>query len=119
MTFSKEDKAAWLDSEVMRELEKFGKDVLNGPPPEAFRPLERKAEAWEDEDLEGKLAEAVEEFEKPVASVEEEFVAAYNRSLLKNIEKVAHRLSDKANIKAAYRVERSLKELKVLLREEN
>jgi len=117
MTFSKEDKAAWLDSEVMRELEKFGGDILNGPLPEAFQPLEKEAEAWEDEDLESKLVEAVEEFEKP-ASVEEEFVIAHNKSLLTNIEKVAHRLSDEANIKAAYRVERSLKELKTLLREE-
>jgi hypothetical protein len=116
MTFSKEDKAAWLDSEVMREFEKFGEAVLSGPPPESFQPLEKTAEAWEDEDLEEKITIAAEEFENS-SSIKEEFVVAYNKNLLINIEKVAHRLSDKANIKATYRVERALKELKVLLRE--
>jgi len=74
MTFSKEDKAAWLNSEVMQELEKLGESVLNGPPPEAFEPLENvaAAETWEDEDLEEKITEAVKEFEQPVVPIDSE-----------------------------------------------
>lgn len=121
MTFSKEDKAAWLNSEIMQELEKLAEDVLNGPPSEAFQPIENvaAAETWEDEDLEEKITEAVEEFEQPTVPIKEEFVIAYNQRLLTNIEKIAHRLSDQRNITAAYRVERSLRQLKALLREEN
>ena len=117
MTFSKEDKAAWLNSEVMRELEKLGEEVLSGPPAEAYQPIgEIEDKGWEDESPEDRLANAAEEFNEP--SLKEELVIAYNKSLLNGIEKVAHRLSDMANIKAAYRVEQSLKEIKALLRKE-
>jgi hypothetical protein len=115
MTFSKEDKAAWLDSEVMSELEKLSGDVLNGPPAEAFQPIKHEESTWEEENLEEQLVTAVDKFNEP--TFEEEIHIAYNKSLFKNLEKVAHNLSDKSNIKAAYRVERSLNELKALLRE--
>ena len=117
MTFSKEDKAAWLDSEIMREFERYAGDVLNGPPVEAFQGIKTGEEkVWEEEDLEDKLVTAVDEFNEPTATAtfEKEIHIAYNKSLFKNIEKVAHSLS---NVKAVYRIERSLKELKVLLRE--
>jgi len=120
MTFSKEDKAAWLDSEVMRELENFSADVLNGPPAEAFQPITAGEKVWEEEDLQEQLITAVDEFNKPEEpSFKEELHVAYNKSLFRSLEKVAHNLSNKSNIKAVYRVERSLNELKVLLREEN
>ncbi len=119
MPFSKEDKAAWLDSEVMRELENFSADVLNGPPVEAFQPITAGEKVWEEEDLQEQLITTVDEFNEPKEpSLEEELRIAYNKSLFKNLEKVAHSLSDKSNIKAVYRIERSLNELKVLLREE-
>ena len=65
MTFSKEDKAAWDSSEVMRELEKLAEDVLKGTPDEAHLPImegeEESSEdtTWEDEDLGEKGEEAL------------------------------------------------------------
>ena len=64
MSFSKEDKAVWLSSEVMQELEKIAleQDVLSGPPAEAFQvPEEMEEKTWEEESDEEKLLSAVEE----------------------------------------------------------
>jgi hypothetical protein len=66
MAFSKEDKSAWESSEVMRELEKYAEEVLNGPPPEAFQPIKTakdpgknlwEEEAWEEEMQEKEMHE--------------------------------------------------------------
>ena len=114
MGFSKEDKAAWLNSEVMVELEKFADDIFGGPPEEAFKPLEEKE--WEDEDFE----DALEEFEKPGPEVLKEIEennmtkdlrAAYNIAVLNNLQKLASIFAKKSNIKTAYRIEQTVCEL--------
>lgn len=122
MTFSKEDRAAWENSEIMQEFEKLAEDVLN-PPAEAYQPIPEKEEkAWEEEDWsdEQKLVDAAEELSnQDDDSFEKELRVAYNERLLSRLEKIAEQLADKSNIKAAYRVERTIQELKTLMREEN
>ena len=125
MSFSKEDKAAWLDSEVMKELEKVAQkdDVLEGPPPEAFEPLplekeakeEKEEKVWEEEEPMERFDAALEEFEKPTLVAE--LKAAYDKMLLGNLEKIANELADSKNVKAAYRVEMALHELQDLFKE--
>lgn len=129
MSFSKEDKAAWLDSEVMKELEKVAQrdNVLDGPPPEAFEPLplkkkskedkEEEEKVWEEEEPMERFNEALEEFEKP--GLVAELKTAYDKMLLGNLEKIANKLADSKNVKAAYRVEMALHELEDLFKEEN
>lgn len=107
MTFSKEDNAAWESSEVMSELEKFADEILN-PSPEPYLPVEE--ESWEDEE-EQKVDEKVELSD----DVEEDLCLA--NDLIDNLKKIAEQLADKSNIKAAYRVERTIQELKDLLEE--
>ena len=114
MAFSNEDKAAWLDSEVMVELEKFADEVLSGPPKEAFKPLETGEENWEEERFE----DALEEFEKPSAEVLEEnslpkdLRVAYNIAIINGLQKLASSFAEKSNIKVAYRIEQTVCELK-------
>jgi len=127
MSFSKEDKAAWLDSEVMKELEKVAQkdNVLEGPPPEAFEPLPLEKEAkvtkeeeekfWEEEEPMKRFDEALEQFEKPTLVAE--LKTAYDKMLIENLEKIANELADGKNVKAAYRVEMALHELEDLFKE--
>jgi len=121
MTFSKEDQAAWENSEIMQEFERFADDVLN-PPAEAYQPISIEGQkTWEEEDWsdEKKLIDAADELlNANDNSFEEELCVAYNKKLLYGLEKLAEQLADKSNIKAAYRVERAVQELKALLREE-
>jgi hypothetical protein len=121
MTFSKEDHAAWENSEIMQELEKLAEDVFS-PPAEAYQPIvEKEQKVWEEEDWsdEQKLIDAADELvNENDDSFEKELRVAYNQRLLSRLEKLAQQLADKANIKAAYRVERAIEELKALLREE-
>lgn len=134
MSFSKEDKAAWLDSEVMKEFEKVAEEeLLEGPPSEAFEPIpveveealekeeegvrEEEENVWEEEEDMERFEEALEKFEeKPVLA---EFKKAYDKMLIQNLEKIAHRLADKNNAKATYRVELALHGLQELFKEEN
>ena len=64
MSFSHEDKSAWISSEVMREFEKIAEDIdlLNGLPEEAYSPIgmdEKNEEEWEEEsDLETAVGDA-------------------------------------------------------------
>jgi hypothetical protein len=121
MTFSKEDRAAWDNSEIMQEFEKFADDVLN-PPLESYQPISIEGhKTWEEEDWsdEQKLVDAADELLSADDSFEEEMCVAQNKRLLYRLEKLAEQLADKSNIKAAYRVERTVQELKALLREEN
>lgn len=114
MSFSNEDKAAWLSSEIMKELEKYANDVLNGPPEEAFKPIKTDENSWEEEDFE----DALEEFEKPNSEVLEdldikkELLAAYNISIINNLQKIASSFAEKSNIRTAYIIEQSVCELK-------
>lgn len=120
MTFSREDRAVWEKSEVMQELEKLADEVLS-PPAEAYQPIATEEEkSWEDEDWsdEEKLADAATEMLENDDSFEKELRVAYNNRLLSRLEKIAEQLADQSNIKAAYRVERTIQELKALLREE-
>lgn len=114
MSFSNEDKAAWLSSEIMKELEKYAGDVLVGPPEEAFKPIETDEHNWEEEDFE----EALEEFEKPNSDIIEdlnmknELLAAYNISIIDNLQKLASNFAEKSNIRTAYMIEQVVCELK-------
>ena len=103
MTFSKEDKAAWADSEIMKEFEKIAKDndILNGPPSEAYEPIEKEEVDWEDEDM---------------GNFEEEMHVAYNKNLFSNLTKIAGDFANKSNIKVAYKIELALHKLKNILR---
>jgi hypothetical protein len=128
MSFSKEDKAAWLDSEIMKELEKIAEkeNILEGPPPEAFEPLslkeeekeeEKEEKVWEEEEVAERFDEAVEEFSEP--TLKDELRTAYDKLLLENLEKIASELANSKNVKAAYRVEMTLHGLQDLFKEEN
>jgi len=104
MVFAPEDKRAWQDSQVMLELEKIAKeyDLLNGPPKEAFEPIEEESESWEEEDLPpDKLAP-----DKSAA------FSAESGRLMANLLKLAYDLADAEETKAAYRIERALRALK-------
>jgi len=130
MTFSKEDKAAWQDSEIMREFERIAKeqDVLGGPPPEAFQPVgvEEDEKTWEEDDDKDKLLDAVDELgvaqneESPVdvETLPRELLKAYTTNLLTNLEKVSYDLASGSKMKAAYRIDRTLHKINSLMREE-
>ena len=108
MVFSKEDNAAWNDSEVMLNLEKWAKDLL----------LKKEEDGWEEESFE----DALEEFETPNETPVDEVVndesmlkdlaSAYNSLIIDNLQKIANYFIDKSNIKTAYRIEQSINELK-------
>jgi hypothetical protein len=110
MAFAPEDKRAWLDSEVMSELEKVAKEtnLLNGPPAEAFEPISEKTAGqpvWEDEDVP----------ESPRADSRTERHAemvAHSARLMGTIERMAQDLAEAGHTKAAYRLERTLAALK-------
>lgn len=118
MTFSKEDRAAWEDSKIMKELEKFADEILH-PSNKAYEPIEEVRKDWEEENLtdEEKLVDAAEQLLKE-NSFEEELRIAYNNQLIYKLEKLAEDLADKSNTKAAYRIERTIQELKALMRED-
>jgi hypothetical protein len=128
MSFSKEDKAAWLDSEVMRELEKIAaeNDILNGPPEEAFMPIseeieeESEEESWEDERTpEEKLEDALMDFESDSVDksgileeekpLKEELAQLYMDNLISNLKTLSYDLTEQGFMKAAYRIERAIK----------
>jgi hypothetical protein len=110
MTFSREDRAAWENSEIMKELEKYAEDVLVPEEPE---------ESWEEEDWEDpeeeELIDAVDEFNEP--SLEEELSIAHHKMLLVKLNRLAEHYADESNIKVAYRIERAVQNIKALLRE--
>jgi len=121
MTFSKEDKSAWQASEIMQELEIIARNNGIDIPEEAYKPLldkEAEEKTWEEEDENvEKLTDAVDKFEDEDKEDEEkkEIFSSYNKELLDNIEKISYQLADKSSIKAAYRIERVLQNIKVLL----
>jgi hypothetical protein len=126
MSFVKEDKAAWLNSEIMQEFEKIAReqDVLNGPPPEAFQPIgenenDKEDELWEEEENMDKFKEALNEFESEKSNdLKTELRMAYNNNLFSSLEKIADQLINKSNIKAAYEVEQTIEKLKKIFKEE-
>jgi hypothetical protein len=135
MVFSKEDNSAWESSEVMRELEKMAEEVLQGTPPEAYEPIPE--ESWEEESEEETESEELRECEcapdaptiydgkvcavcggerKKEEGLAEEMQAAYGYALIGKLEKLASQLAEASKIKAAYRIERTIEELKDLFR---
>ncbi len=140
MSFSSEDKTAWFSSEVMREFEKIAEDtsLLNGPPKEAFLPIgeeQNPEEDWEDEnaavvedevkalglagdELIGNSSESNED-EPTVDEILElgdlhsEASSLYRNNLLKNLEDLASDLAEHGHIKVAYRIERTIRSIKV------
>lgn len=125
MTFSKEDKAAWQDSEIMREFERIAmeQNVLNGPPPEAFQPVgeeEDEEELWEEEDNEDKLLSAVnelgiaEEEQSDDTTLSSELLKMHTSRLLENLKKVASNLAVNSKMRVAYRIERTIYNLQAL-----
>ena len=137
MSFSSEDKTAWFSSEVMREFEKIAEDtsLLNGPPEEAFLPIgeeQTPEEDWEDENaavvedevealgLAGdELFGSKTEDEPTVDEILElgdlhsEASSLYRKNLLTNLEDLAHDLAEQGHIKVAYRIERTIRAIKV------
>ncbi len=119
MSFAKEDKAAWLSSEIMQEFEKIARenDVLSGPPQEAFQPIGNENKSWEEEeDVINK--EPIEKLELDADDIKTELRMAYNKNLFSSLEKLARQFAEKSNIKAAYRIEQTLHKLKEIFKEE-
>lgn len=121
MSFSNEDKLVWWNSEVMREFEKIAQenDILNGPPKEAFSPIEEDEDTWEEEsDLESAIGDAAgllmgdEEVVEPtidedIASgkLKVELSSLYMNNLLSNLQDLAHDLAEQGHIKVARKIE--------------
>ena len=103
MTFSKEDKAAWNDSEVMREFEKYAEELIKDEP-------EKDEDSWEEE--EESFVKSLESFED-VKSFKDELKEAYDVTLISNIEKIANKVSSE---KATYKIEMVIHKLKELLK---
>ncbi len=102
----------------MQEFEKLADEVLS-PSAEPYQPIETKEEkSWEEENLsdEQKLIDAADELlNEDDDSFEKEMHIAYHQRLISGLEKLAEQLADQSKIKAAYRVERAVQELKALL----
>lgn len=119
MSFEKEDKAAWVSSEVMQELEKIAReeDILNSS-------QEKQDEkGWEEEDLDENLIDAVDEFNQNddveyQADDNIEYHIAYNNALYSKLQKIASELAEKSNIKPAYRIEQTIRRLKDIFSED-
>jgi hypothetical protein len=131
MIFEKEDRQAWMDSEVMREFERIAaeQDILAGPPPEAFEPVgveeETEEPEWEEEEGDmGKLEDALTEFEggedlespeKGTRETLEEMLGeAYGENLAKDLRKLANSFATDSKMRVAHRIERCIYELQSL-----
>ena len=120
MIFSKEDSAAWHNSEIIQEFEKIAleTDVLNGPPAESYQPLgfdEEEEKDWEEEGDEEKLLSAIEEMgvsKNEEESLEEELSKVYTANLIENLQKLAHNLASNSKMSAAYTIERAIVKIK-------
>ena len=122
MVFSKEDKMAWENSEVMLELEKIAHTVLD-PDMESYQPIEVEESEWEDED------KAVEEKntgndeiilldETNPLTIKKEMCLVYKDSLIKNLSKLASSLGEQSKVKEAYVIEKTINRLKSLFQED-
>ena len=122
MTFSKEDKAAWNDSEIMQHLEKIAKrdNILNGPPKEAFQPIvaedqkEDEEEIWEEEEINPESKERTDEMIRD-EDLKKELEKVYSNNLIKKLNKISGLLASNSQIQTAYRIERALNKIKEIL----
>jgi hypothetical protein len=119
MSFSKTDNKNWENSDVMTEYEKI---FNNMPDPEfidnQYENLDENLdeEGWEDNfDDEKKIIDSSKEFLNE--EYKKELHMAYNNKLFLQLQKISEYLADKSNIKAAYIVEKTILNLKDLLRE--
>ena len=136
MSFSHEDKSAWISSEVMREFEKIAEDIdlLNGLSEEAYSPIsvdEKDEEEWEEEsDLETAVGDAAGELVgetsndiagsetideilgKEDGSLKNEFASLYMNNLLSNLQDMAHDFGEQGHSKVALAIERTIKNIK-------
>jgi len=139
MSFSHEDKSAWISSEVMREFEKIAEDIdlLNGLPEEAYSPIgmdEKDEEEWEEEaDLEAAVGDAAGELVgEPKGLVGEvskrddideilgnedgdlknEFASLYMNNLLSNLQDMAHDFGEQGHSKVALAIERTINSIR-------
>lgn len=115
--FSKEDMAAWNASEIAKEFERIAaeKNLLNGPPPEAYLPIDEEEKemekSWEEETDEERLEDAAKEILNEEEKLPEE-VAFASTKLLNNLQKLADAFVDKRRIKEAFCVERAILQIK-------
>jgi len=125
MTFSKEDKAAWNDSEIMQHLEKIAKrdNILNGPPKEAFQPIvaedqkedeEENEKIWEEEEINPESKERTDEMVRD-EDLKKELEKVYSNNLIKKLNKISGLLASNSQIQTAYRIERALNKIKEIL----
>lgn len=121
MTFSKEDKAAWYDSEVMQHLEEIAKrdNILDGPPKEAFQPIIARDEneeekVWEDEEVDPELEKITDEMVRE-DDLKKELEKVYSNSLIKKLNKISSLMASNSQMQAAYRIERALNKIKEIL----
>jgi len=128
MSFSKEDKAAWNNSEIMQEFEKIAAEmeIFNGPPEEAYLPIKNADDDWEDEindDVENKNIEAenkkedflkIAEFEKNLLEKKK----TVDDKLINDLRTLSEKLISKRKIEAAYKVERAILDIEAHLQTE-
>ncbi len=133
MSFSQEDKNAWIGSEVMRELEKIASesDFFNDYNLEAFSPVDEEDDkGWEEDDAsEESLGEAVDEFmgaEEELDTTIDEYVQKEELkesmaslcmgNLISNLQDLAHDLAEQGHVKVARRIEVTINTIKGGLR---
>lgn len=120
MTFSKEDKAAWNDSEIMQQLEKIAKrdNILNGPPKEAFQPIDveeqEEEKTWEDEEILPEPKDFVDEAVRE-DDLKKELEKVYSSDLIQKLNKLGSMLISNSQTEVAYRVERAINKIKEIL----
>jgi|6_EtaG_2_1085325.scaffolds.fasta_scaffold52542_3 hypothetical protein len=111
MSFEPEDKRAWEESIVMKELEKVAPSIYKEAD-ESFEPIklsekaEEPIESWEDEgDGEDDQILANDIFERM------ELFGSINKELFDKIRTISHSLADRGLKKEAFKIERILKDL--------
>jgi hypothetical protein len=119
MVFSKEDKMAWENSEVMTELEKIAHTVLD-PDMESYQPIKVEEEPeWEDEsNVEEKNNETILLDEANPFAIKKEMCLVYKNSLVKSLLKLAHSLGEQSKVKEAYAIEKTINRLNELFQED-
>jgi len=128
MKFSKEDKAAWNDSEIMWHFERIAREenILDGPPPEAYLPIEldetelEPEPSWEDEEVsndvgEDRIDNMLDEIALELESDSEEDLFKPANQLIDRLQKIAHDLAFNSKMKSALRVERAIYKIKNLI----
>ena len=106
MSFEPEDKQAWENSEVMKELEKVAPKIYSEAD-DSFQPikLDKEEEVFEDESDNQNNNEESELFEKL------ELFSSINKELFDKIRTISYSLADRGRKKEAFKIERLLKDL--------